>query len=197
MLQDKLREKRQRYRANKAKRNALRRATILHVTFKTGSGSIWINNIECTDSEMNGFTGRLSEKENFLLNGRSCQQCDIVDLHTKREREIQKNYDNDYFWQDQIEIDDNESDDDEHDENDDPRKPLAEMEENFRRNYPSDEFFVNAKKSRDRFARAMVNQIANLQERKEEHVKSRRSALLMLFKDDLKTTYWSAYMTYQ
>ncbi len=46
--------KRQRYRKNRANRNAIKRANLLNITFKTGSGNIWINGIECNDQGMNG-----------------------------------------------------------------------------------------------------------------------------------------------
>jgi hypothetical protein len=45
----------------------------------------------------------------------------------------------------------------------------------------------------DKFPRAMVKQIAKAQERKEKHVQSRKAALMMLFKDELQTRFWSAY----
>jgi hypothetical protein len=76
---------------------------------------------------MNGFTGRLSENEKFLLNGKYCSLFDMLnsDLHTKRDRKIQQDYDNDYFWYDQI------GSDDENDDHDDPLKVLEEIETNF------------------------------------------------------------------
>ncbi len=107
-------------------------------------------------------------------------------LHTKRERKMQEDYDHDYVWYDQIDAN-NESESD----IDTPSEALAKLQRNYEKivndeSTDSDDSdndrFGETKEGFNNFARSMIKQIADNHARKEEHVKSRRDALLLLFK---------------